>query len=161
MGNAIAFFAESSRTPLEAKVRQPPDGPGAPERPGDKNLVQGRAMNPSRFAVEERDDALLIRFLDGHLLDRLLLNEVQDELAACIATHRPQVLLISFSSVRRFGSEAVNLLLKAQKAIAEYGGEVRLTDMGEDVHAVFKILRLDGDVFKIFACTDDALAVAS
>ena len=108
--------------------------------------------------VEQRDNVTVVHLLDSYLLDRVLLHDLHEELVRLIEESQPQHLLISFASVLRFGTEAVNTLLQARKRIATYGGETRLCDMREGIQEIFKILHLDRDIFTIFGSTADAIA---
>ena len=112
----------------------------------------------THFRIDQRENVTVVQLLDSHLLDRLVINELRDELIRFIKTRSPQLMLINFDCVLRFGTEAVNLLLLAQRQVAASGGEMRLCGMHEGIQEIFKVLRLEGPVFSIFSSKDDALA---
>lgn len=115
-------------------------------------------MSPFKhLRVEQRENVTVIHLLDSHLLDRVLLNELYDELVSYINENQPSQLLLSFGYVLRFGTEAVNCMLRARRCVAAYQGELRLCDMQDGIHEIFKVLRLDGAVFNIYGSTADAI----
>lgn len=107
--------------------------------------------------VEQRDHVTVIHLLDSHLLDRVVLNELYEELTRFLNTFQPPHVLVSFGYVLRFGTEAVNCLLRTRKCLAAYGGELRLCDMQAGIHEIFKVLQLEGTVFSIHGSTAEAL----
>jgi anti-anti-sigma factor len=108
--------------------------------------------------VERRNNVTVVHLADSHLLERVLLNELHDELVSLIEVTRPEQVLISFGYVQRLGTEAVNTLLTTRKRIGAYGGQMRLCDLHKSIHEIFKVLQLDGSVFNIYTSTAEALA---
>ncbi len=103
----------------------------------------------SHIRVDQRDEITVVQLLDSHLVDRFSLIELHDELASLIDESRPHRLLLGFGYVRKFGSEAVNVLLRIHETIKSQDGQVHICDVPNGVREVFKILRLDGTVFHI------------
>ena len=111
--------------------------------------------------VERRNNVTVVHLADSHLLDRVLLHELHDELISLIEAAQPEQVLISFGYVQRLGTEAVNTLLATRKRIGAYGGEMRLCDLHNGIHEIFKVLQLDGSVFNIHTSTADALRLST
>ena len=108
--------------------------------------------------VEQRNNVTVVHIADSQLLDRVLLDELHEELISLTEASQPEQVLISFGYVQRLGTEAVNTLLTTRKRIAAYGGEMRLCDLHDGIHEIFKVLQLDGSVFNIDTSTAEALA---
>ena len=107
--------------------------------------------------VEQRANVTVVHLLDRSLLNRVVLDDLHEELNRLIEELQPQHLLISFAYVVRFGTEAVNTLLQARKRVAALGGELRLCDVREGIQEIFKVLHLGRDIFPIFRSTADAI----
>lgn len=110
------------------------------------------------FEVAQQDGVTVIQLSDAHLLDRVCLNELCIELEGFISSNCPSPLVISFGKVTRFGTEAVNVMLLTHKQVAQYGGEVRLSDMDRGIREIFTVLRLERTVFNIVDSTANAVA---
>ena len=110
------------------------------------------------FAVQQHVDVTVVHLLDQRMLDRLMINELRDELLNLVDTRRPEKLLINFGGVTHLSSEAIGALLSCWKHLAENGGVMRLAGMNENVREVFRITRLEGRVFDIYDTADKALA---
>jgi anti-sigma B factor antagonist len=66
-----------------------------------------------------------------------------------VEQHKPTKLVVDFEAVAKFPSVAIGALLRVDKRVRAYSGQLRLAGMRPDVREVFKITRLDGSVFQI------------
>jgi anti-anti-sigma regulatory factor len=112
----------------------------------------------AHFKVLDHDGVTIVELMDENLVDRLLINELQDELVAFVENERPQKLLIDFHGVTRCSTEPINALLRARKRLAPYNGSLKLCGMSNDIRQAFRILRLDGTIFEIYDARPAALA---
>ena len=108
------------------------------------------------FSVEQRDRVTVLHLTDMDLLDRLITNELQDELLKFIEANNPPCLIISFKEVRRCSTEIINALLRSRKRVGEYKGKTKLCNMRDEIRDVFKMLNLEGSVFDIYKTDSDA-----
>ncbi len=108
------------------------------------------------FQVERAGGITTVTLTSAELLDRLVTNELQDELINLVESEQPVKLIISFDGVRRCSTEMINALLRARKRVGEYQGQIRLCAMRSTIRDVFKMLNLDGKVFQIFDTKADA-----
>lgn len=108
--------------------------------------------------VERHDPICVIVLLDRFILDRSLIVELSDELTAFVAESKPTRILLSFHHVRRFCTEVITVLLRVRKLILQYEGRMALCDMTDEIHEVFRIMRMDEAIFKIFPSCAAGLA---
>ena len=102
----------------------------------------------SRVRVECHGEVTEIS-LDAPPMDNTI-YEWSNALVATVEEIKPKRLVVSFEFVNRLPSAAIGTLLRMHKRIQPYCGQLRLCGMRADVREVFKIMGLDGPVFKIF-----------
>ena len=107
---------------------------------------------------ELRSSVAVARLLHEKLIHLPLIMDLGNEILTYLDANRPMQLVVSFDGVNRFGTEAINMLLRIRGAATAYGGTVRLGGMTDGIREAFSILRLDGTIFDIFSTTDDAVA---
>lgn len=108
------------------------------------------------FTVEYREQVVVVSLTDLDLLDRLITNELQDELVRFVETEKPTCLILDFQRVRRCSTEIINALLRARKRVTQSGGRMKLSNMRPEMREVFRLLNLDGTVFEIYNTISDA-----
>jgi anti-anti-sigma regulatory factor len=115
-------------------------------------------MSQSSFLqFEEHGDVLVLRILGRSLLDPMSVQEMSDELMEVVVGRKPRKLLVSFSEVGRCSTDVINALLLAKKRLLSQGGELRLCEMSERIRCAYRILSLDGTVFRIYESLDEGL----
>lgn len=107
--------------------------------------------------VERHGDAAVIILSNVELFDRLMTDEVRQELLDFIDTERPSKLVISFEEVTRCSTEVINGLIRARKRTITHGGEFRLCLVRQEMRQVLRILKLDGTVFEVHETLNGAL----
>lgn len=108
--------------------------------------------------VERYDPISVVVLLDSFILDRSLIVELSDELTAFINECKPTSMLLSFLQVRRFCTEVITVLLRVRKLLLQHQGRIALCDMTDEIHEVFRIMRMDEAIFKIFPSCAEGLA---
>ena len=75
-----------------------------------------------------------------------------------VDSHQSQHLVVSFSHVSIICSDSIGILLRVRQTITSRGGQMHLCCMSPNIRQVFKLLNLDGTLFKIFDSQEDAVA---
>ena len=113
------------------------------------------------FNVTHYADLTVIH-LPRTIRERERILEFTDELIAYCEMYRPAKVQINFEYVEFFGTEAISALLRAQRRINEYGGKMNLCGLSSEQRRIFRICRLDGQVFEIHdECRDSVAALGS
>ena len=115
-------------------------------------------MTYRRVQLEWLEGICIVSLVDSLLLDRSLISELCEDLLLLIDEYRPTKLLLCFDVVIRSCKEIITILLRVRKNLAEYGGEMALCEMCAEVREVFRILRLDDAMFKIYSSRPVALS---
>lgn len=111
----------------------------------------------SHLQSEEYGDVLVLRMLGESLLDILAVQEMSEELMEIVGSRKRRKLLVSFAEVGRCSTDVINALLLAKKRLLSEGGELRLCEMSESIRHTYRILNLDGTVFRIYESVDEGL----
>lgn len=115
----------------------------------------------TRFSVEKHGDVTELCLADTPRDELPLQEELSDLLGEFVETERPAKLLIRFALVGHCSSAAVNGLLRIRKVVDEYSGQLKLSEMSDDVRKTFHLLNLDDGLFEIHDTRADALATFS
>ncbi len=110
-----------------------------------------------RFEVDMDGDVTIVRLNDPRLHEMILITELHDELMECLEQQQPRKLLVDFALVTQCSSAVINSMLLARKRLIKNNAQVRLCSMHKQVREAFRILRLDGTLFKIYESLPDAL----
>ncbi len=109
------------------------------------------------FNLEHNNEVSVVTLTDTELLDRLLTNELQDELVDFVESEKPTQMIINFQEVRRCSTEIINALLRSRKRLSAHDGRLKLCQMRAEIREVFRLLNLEGTVFKIYKTVSDAV----
>jgi anti-anti-sigma factor len=101
------------------------------------------------FQVTRHGDLTVIQ-LDGLFLDRAVIFEWSDALAEFLEKEKPGKLLMSFEQVKRFSSEAIGVVIRANRRVQAYSGQLKLCGLDPVIRDMFRTANLDGTVFEIF-----------
>jgi anti-anti-sigma factor len=99
----------------------------------------------------------LIKPVASDIVERELINVLSDELLEFVAAEKPKNVVFTLKHVTRYSSEAIGGLIRMERQISRYGGTMRLC-MDSDVRQIFKVTRLDGNVFSIYDTESEAVA---
>ena len=112
-----------------------------------------------RIAVtfHQQSGAAVVRFTDRKILDQANIAEMGDELLALVDQEGRQKILLNFTGVEFLSSAALNKLISLNRRLGKTGGQLRVSNLGENIKEVFVITNLT-KVFVIFDNEAEALA---
>lgn len=82
---------------------------------------------------------------------------LREELMSLVEATSPKQLILSLKRVEFMGSNAIGILVDVRKAVHNGGGQVILSDLQTNVRMSFKVLNLEGTLFKICNTESEAL----
>ena len=103
------------------------------------------------FQARVENGLALIDLIDLRHYGRLMDQELRDELLSYYAAERPPRLLINFGNIEHCPTAMINALIVLERRVKAAGGSIALSDLSPRVRDVFKLLKLDGTVFNIYA----------
>jgi anti-anti-sigma factor len=109
------------------------------------------------FDVKVVGPVTLIKPVQSDLVERELINVLSDELLEYVANEKPNKVVFTLKHVTRYSSEAIGGLIQMERQIGRYGGHLKLC-MDADVRQIFKVTRLDENVFDIYDTESEAVA---
>ncbi|MEM1097883.1 MAG: STAS domain-containing protein [Planctomycetota bacterium] len=74
--------------------------------------------------------------------------ELRTALTQLISGHKPQRLILNFAGIKYIDSGALGVLIETRKQMTRLEGTVTLTDLGQEVQGLIRIMKLDA-VFEI------------
>jgi len=111
----------------------------------------------SRLRVTKKNDITIVEFVDRNILDEANISQIGDEIGDLVADEQSPRLLISFSNVDHLSSAALGALITINNKIKAKDGQLRLSNINDQILEVFKITRLDR-LFQIHTDTEDSLS---
>ncbi|MGD0784419.1 MAG: STAS domain-containing protein [Sedimentisphaerales bacterium] len=84
------------------------------------------------------------------------LEDVAQQISELIKNQKPKNIIIDFSGVKFFSSQALGLLLDAKKKSSAQKGNVLISGINPQLYRVFKITNLD-KIFKFYPDTKAAI----
>ena len=100
------------------------------------------------------DGVTHVRFKDRNILEESAIQQIGDELSALIEADANPKLLLDFSGVEHLSSAALGTLITVNNKVKSKGGQLRLSDIDEQIYEVFVITKLN----KLFQIHDDRAA---
>jgi len=85
------------------------------------------------------------------------LDAVSRQISDLIKNQKPKNLIIDFTGVKFFSSQALGILLDAKKKISAQKGNVIISGINPQLYRVFKITNLD-KIFKFYPDAQAAIA---
>jgi anti-anti-sigma factor len=110
-----------------------------------------------RFDIRTSNDVTILDVKAKELSELDYQEQLRDELMAFVKTTNPQKLVLSLKGVEFMGSNAIGILINVRKAVDVHGGRLYLCDLQTNVRMAFKVLNLEGTLFKIFATEAEAV----
>ena len=92
--------------------------------------------------VSEMGSVTIVRFKDRRILDRLVIEELGQELYALVKVDKRNRLLLNFADVQLLSSEALGKLISLDVKVAEAEGMLRLCNIQPMLWEVFRITNL-------------------
>ena len=108
--------------------------------------------------VEDVAGVLVVRLTGESVFDPVSIEKLSQDLLVLIAERKPHQIVIAFDDVSRCSTGVINTLLVVKKRLLCEGGEMKLCGVSDNIRHTFRILNLDGTVFRIHETVDDALA---
>jgi len=103
----------------------------------------------THFNVSRIENIPVVTLTDTKFIDRLMIQETQDELIQYIQLGKPEKLVISFEGVKSISSEFITTMLRCNEYVRSADGELRLSCMSPVVRMAFQVTNLDGNVLGI------------
>lgn len=110
----------------------------------------------SRLRIRKESDVTVVEFLDRHLLDEANIAQFSEDVGALVNDETSPKVLISFANVEHLSSAVLSALITIHNRIKSKDGQLRLSDINEQILEVFHITQLDR-LFHIHKGADDAL----
>ena len=114
--------------------------------------------NYQYIEVSQQNDVTVVQVLNPTVQDRLLINELGDELIDFVEREKPQKLLIGFERVAYCSSEMIGGLIRARRRVLNGGGSLKLCSLRPTVRRIFVITHVEGTVFDIYETAEEAIA---
>ena len=93
--------------------------------------------------VSHEGGIVLVRLLDKHILDELVIREIGEELDQVLADAPSPHMVLDFSDVEHLSSSALGMLITLNSRMQDREGGLCLAHVGEPIGEVFRITRLD------------------
>ncbi len=107
--------------------------------------------------ISDLDGVSRVDFVDRNILDEANIQQIGDALGQLVdSSPRPRVL-ICFENVEHLSSAALGALITVSNRVKARDGQLRLSDISDQILEVFRITRLDR-LFEIHGTADEALA---
>ena len=114
-------------------------------------------MHKSRFYnVEDHGDWIVAQIVDPYLQGDALAECLKLELLQVVEANSPRLVVLDFQNVKLVSSLAVSSLLTVNQRLASMGVHLKMCSMNDSLRQLFRTLRLDGSLFKIYASLDEA-----
>ena len=110
------------------------------------------------YRVEEQGDSVIAQIVDAHLQGDALAECLKLELLQIVAERSPRLVVIDFQNVKLISSLAIASLLTVNQRLAGMGVYLKMCSMNDSLRQLFRTLRLDGSLFKIYPTMSDALS---
>ena len=109
------------------------------------------------LSVTQQKDVRVVEFTNNRILDEANIAEIGTGLNVLIDERNNPKLLLDFGSVDHLSSDALGMLINANKRVKEKNGQLRLANIKPQIFEVFVITKLN-KLFKILPSRDEALA---
>ncbi len=93
--------------------------------------------------VRRVGDALVLKFTRTDMTDAAFINKVGDEIYQLVRGVEKPKVVVDFSQVARLSSATLGMLVALRKVVTRQEGQVRVTNIADDLIEIFKMTRLD------------------
>lgn len=115
-------------------------------------------QNNRYYRVEKQGDSVVAQIVEPNLQGNALAECLKLELLQIVAEQSPKLVVIDFQNVKLVSSLAVASLLTVNQRLAGMGVYLKMCSMNESLRHLFRTLRLDGSLFKIYPTLAEALS---
>lgn len=113
--------------------------------------------SPRFFKAKNLEGVPEIVLGTADFVSRPIIALAQEEITIYVDANKPKRLIINFINVSHISSEFITAMLRIQDHVKGHGGQMKMTHMSDTVHAPFKLTKLAGRVFMIYATTPEAI----
>lgn len=106
----------------------------------------------SRLRIRQQNDISVVEFVDRNILDEANIAQISQEVETIINQNTTPKILMSFANVDHLSSAALGALITIYNKIKAKDGQLRLSNINEQIIEVFRITRLD----RLFQIHDDS-----
>ena len=93
--------------------------------------------------VKKVGDALVLKFTRTDMTDAAFIRKVGDEIYQLVRGMLRPKLVVDFSDVERLSSATLGMLVALRKIVTRQEGQMRVTNIADDLIGIFKMTRLD------------------
>lgn len=105
----------------------------------------------------DHDGVIRVDFIERNILDEANIQLIGDGLNQIIESNDRPRLLICFENVEHLSSAALGALITVSNRVGSKEGQLRLSDINDQILEVFRITRLD-QMFQIHGTAAEAMA---
>jgi anti-sigma B factor antagonist len=109
------------------------------------------------ISVSHYKDIRIVEFTNNRILDEANIKEIGDGLAGLIEEGGNPKLLLDFGTVDHLSSAALGRLINVNKKVKEQNGQLRLTNIKQQIYEVFVITKLN-KLFRILPTRAEGLS---
>ena len=110
----------------------------------------------SRIQITRYDPIVAVELLCTHLLDEIVIHQIQNDITQVVHAETPPLLVLSFAQVQYLSSMTLRMLLNLRQEITQAKGQMRLAAIRPEIRDVFTTTRLDS-LFQIHPQVEDAV----
>lgn len=137
--NEDTAAVEAARQVFERIVSRP--GKSEPARPAGPPPPAGTPRQKNRLQVEAAEGIARVNILDRAIIQDHDIQQIGQELDNLIRGGQSRII-VDFGNVKHMSSQAVGILLQAQKRCKAVGGLLKLCNPNPEVAEIFKITNL-------------------
>jgi anti-sigma B factor antagonist len=135
----------------------PPRLAGSRPAPGGNEGRLAMAESTPPISVSHHKDIRIVEFTNNRILDEANIKEIGDGLSGLIEEGANPKLLLDFGTVDHLSSAALGMLINVNKKVKEKNGQLRLTNIKQQIYEVFVITKLN-KLFRILPTRAEGLA---
>jgi anti-sigma B factor antagonist len=106
--------------------------------------------------LSSHGDVAVVRLIDDRVMDLQRISRLGEELMSLADSQSPVKVVINMDNVRFLSSSAINKLIVLERRLSSNGGNLKLSNLRQEVEEVFNITQLSS-VFDI--CPDEQQAI--
>ncbi|TWT82973.1 hypothetical protein CA13_44360 [Planctomycetes bacterium CA13] len=106
-------------------------------------------MTYDHIQTSLKENVPVVTLAVSKFIDRLLIQETQQELISYIKSTKPEKMVIDFKSVESISSEFITTMLRCSEYVRSENGKLALCGMSPVVRMAFKVTNLDGTILSI------------
>jgi len=93
--------------------------------------------------VRKVGDTLVLKFTRADMTDAAFITKVGEEIDKLVRGVEKPKVVVDFSQVARLSSATLGMLVGLRKVVTRQKGQMRVTNIADDLIEIFKITRLD------------------